>query len=92
MSGGYGWPGAAPPPGPARGGGDGRRVGVLFLAIAVLVGASFGLAKATGADTRDGGGSAAAPGMPDGGGLGDLPGPDGDGGALPTPLPTPGQP
>jgi hypothetical protein len=53
MSGIQGWPGAGAAPGPARGGSGGQRVGILLLAIVMAVAASFGLALATGADSRD---------------------------------------
>ncbi|MDT0270784.1 hypothetical protein RM844_31395 [Streptomyces sp. DSM 44915] len=77
-----GWPGPAGAPGPG-GGPDqsqpGRRLGILVLVVVLVTGLSFGLAAATGADSRDNGGMAAPPGMSgmeglDGGELPDLEG------------------
>lgn len=74
------------PGGPAGGpgDGDGRRVAVVAAIVAVLVALSFGLAAATGADTRDTDGGGLAGAGPEGatGDLADLqlPGPDGGAG------------
>ncbi|WP_158920515.1 hypothetical protein [Streptomyces sp. NBRC 109706] len=64
-----GYPGPAGAPGPQQQD-QGRRLGILALVVVLMVGLSFGLAKATGADVRDQGG---APGgqMPDMGGFDD---------------------
>jgi hypothetical protein len=80
MSGMQGWPGAGPAPGPGagpgQGNGDGRRFGILVLVVAAVVALSFGIATATGADSRDGGSTAAPPGLSGGGDLGGLEGSD----------------
>lgn len=81
MSGIQGHPGAGPVPGGAPQARQGQRFGILALVVVLLVAASFGLAKATGADALGGSSDPAAlglgPGMPDLDGLEGLDDPDG---------------